>query len=846
MDLGLTKSQKTALRRAAHNYDYHLLLGAGASCDSIASTGSYVPLGRQLASMLAEQFAVENDPGDMLWRIYDRAVRKAGEASVYRWLHGLFWDVTAPDWADVLARTPWNTVWTLNLDDTFEQAYARVSSDVSRELAIVNWDDEYRIGRELAVVHLHGCVDRDTSRRLIFSLSEYGQSADVKAAWPINFRDQYGVAPFVVIGARLRDEPDIERVVANRRPAHEAPSFYVSPHISPAMESDLRTWQLVPVRMTAAEFACIWPELTGLALDAPPARRDEIGLRFGRLFKELKRRAKKHDFLGGDEPEWSDIEDGTYAELEWIRAACSDCRRLGNGAPAASALIYVGKRLTGRSTGLLAIGKHLRELSWRPFLFSGSERLDLDAIVHFAADGKAVALLFDSVADYADDVNQLLSRARAADLKIACIAVDDSEQENGIAGRISSGLLFNSRIATIGSRLNKSDAIRMVKTLTDEGRLGTIEPVSDVKRIAHFKNHELFDAMAQVENAPAFGRRIDELITSFDSSAHLDVLLLAALASFVGRQFDVVDAARMAGMESDRLVRIILDDYQLRTVLKTDGKLVRTRHRWMALKPCIDRLGQSQALGILSTAMNRVAPRLGRASQRERNATTTLVGSIMKYKILVKVFPDADLVSWYESLTAAFGDWSARYWEQRAIACRRQSPGDAGLLARAESYANRAVSLVRDSYSLTTLGVTLIWKAAFVPGVDVGKFYDQAADAFDAAKNLDSHNIVTDLAYLRSGLKLMASENLRRSADELVDRVCNDWVRSHDQVRLASGASSNANAELAGYRRQFDSLTRALRSENSLSFGRSHAGLWDEKKSIGQPGDADPLIKSRV
>lgn len=155
------------------------------------------------------------------------------------------------------ARGPWSTVWTLIVDDTFEAAaYREISTDSTRRSVTVNWDGDYRQGRELNVVHLQGVVDRDEPQALVFSLSDYAGSTTARAAWPLNFRDAYGIAPFVIIGARLRDEPDIEAVVSQRLPTHAAPGFYVSRDISLATERDMRRWKLIPVRTTAEDFAC--------------------------------------------------------------------------------------------------------------------------------------------------------------------------------------------------------------------------------------------------------------------------------------------------------------------------------------------------------------------------------------------------------------------------------------------------------------------------------------------------------------------------------------------------------------------------------------------------------------
>lgn len=813
MGLDITGEQRQALRRAVLNGDYHLLLGAGSSLSSRNAAGAALPTSVQLCEMISKHFRVPFEDGDLLWRVYDRAVDEVGEQAVYEWLRLQFSSVTPPDWMDVIARTPWSAVWTLNLDDTFERAYDRVKTETSRDLRVINWDDEYKKDRTLPIVHLHGCVDGRKPKKLVFSLSEYANVAVSRSAWPINFRDLYGVSPFVIIGARLRDEPDIEAVVARRKPSHEAPSFYVSPNVSGALERDLRSWGLIPVRMTAEQFCEVWPELTGMRLDRPPTRNDELYIRLGHQFRELKlnpppRVPRKQDFLGGDEPKWADITNDLYARLDWIRQAEADCQQLGKTIPFASALIYVGGRLTGRSAGLYAIAKELRTRSWRTFLFTGDERIDSDAVLRFAADGKAIALLFDGVADFADDISYLIEEARRSSLNIVCVGVEQEDRTASIVGRIDSAFLINRQVRSINRKLTMADAGRLVDLLSAKGRLGILEEKrGDRQRVAHFAGHELFDSMAQVENAPGFGKRVESLVRAVNSQAHLELVFLAAFASRVGRRFHAADASRMLGMDSDRLSNLVRSETPTNALLTIDSPWIRTRHRWMALDESIKRLGESPALLLLGGAMQRLAPRLGRASQRERNATSMLVGEFMRYRNLSQLFPAADLDRWYESLEIAFGSWSARFWEQRAIMSRQKGASNPEILSRAESYALRATSIVRDAYSLTTLGTVLLAKAAFGTGIDVGEYYDRAIDAFEAAGADDPDNIVSWLAFLRGSLNILERLNDEQEVDtELRDRLFEDWQRIYAQIEAIADVGDVTRRDLAGLRNKYFSL----------------------------------------
>lgn len=809
-DVELDEAQLGALRRAAANSRYHLLLGAGASLDSTSRNGRYLPNSTALAQELADAFEVPLEDGDLLWRIYARAVEKAGAPSVYGWLRERFFQVKPPPWLSTYARFPWEVVWTLNLDDSFERAYEAAKSEVSRVLMPLSWDDDFRLGRELPVVHLHGHTLETEPRALVFSLTEYADAAVAYAAWPITFRDLYGVSPMVIIGARLRDEPDIEAVVARRQPEIDAPSFYVSPTISDAVAADLRSWNLIPVRMTGEQFTAVWAELTGMSSTEPPTRYEELALRVGRQFRELRtnypgKTPLGHDFLGGDEPYWADIVGREHAELDWIRQGAVAVKRFGRDVPNSSALLYAGRRLTGRTTGLLAIARSFREAAWRVFLFTADERPDIDAVLQYAADGKSLVMIFDGIADVAEDVATIIARARQAQLKVACVAIDQFERSAGIAGRVAEALIVDGVIKSVNPRLTRTDAARLVDRLSRAGRLGILEREKDRARLAYFRGSELFAAMADLEEAPAFGRRVAGAVAELSDGLELELTFIAAMANRVGRGLTVIDAGRMLGRRSEEILRGIRTGSALSAVLSTDGQRVRTRQRWLALDPIIARLGTRPAVELLAQAMKRLSARIGRASQRERNATSTLVGSLMTYRNLAEIFPDQDLEDWYAQLLPEFGSWSGRYWEQRAIMSRHKGISDEAALARAESFAMRAVSLLRDPYSYTTLGTVLAARAAHGDISGISKFYDGAYDAFESAGKLDPQNLVTWLAFLRHALPILERVTELESPElaDLEERIVDDWEEIYGQIQSLSSASESTQLELQSLRARF-------------------------------------------
>lgn len=858
IDIDLSPPQLEALRLAARSSRYHLLLGAGASFGSRSADNRLLPGGAGLADEIAANFGVAKEDGDLLWRVYDRAIAKHGEAAVYGWLRSRFHNVRPPAWMQKYARFPWERVWSLNIDDAFQSSYASVATSASRPLETASWNTAASPDKSLTVVHLHGHVHNDEPSELVFSLSEYYQAAVSAATWPFIFRDQYGVKPFVVIGARLRDEPDLEAVI-RRRPEHDAPSFYVSPDISDGLAEDLKSWRLIPVRATAEEFTAVWAELTKMDLDETPTRPEEYALRLARQFRELRpdspgKEPQKHDLLGGDEPRWTDVAPTSVrppvpAVTGWTSAAMG---RIGKmlGKEASSCLIFVGDRLSGRSTGLLQIAYGFARASRRVFLYTADELPDGEAILQFASDGKAVLLVFDGVADFAADIGNIVGDARAAGLSVSCLAVDLTENRDSILGHIPAGLLAGQVINSIPRRLDRQDAAALVKRLYEAGRLGKIEGWHKEKGgfqrlVRYFLNQEIFSQMAGLEDAPGFGRRVGQAVDDLKSDEDIQIAFFASLASRVDRKITVVELGRMSGIPPEEVLRRMRGSTRLGALFGVNGDYVESRQRWLALEPLIHRLRPEVALLTLADGIRRLKPNISQRGNRQRNTADTLVGSLMSHRYLASIFPGQPLERWYKSLVPTFGDWSGRFWEQRAIANREASSRDPGASARAESFARRAVSITNDTYSNTTLGTVLMARAAEFIRFDLPsgfEYYEKGFEAFEEAQRKDPGNIITWWALLRYSLRVLEQLNLHEGDVPPEDRqkLEGDWTSTHDKLRIVLAASPESAHDLDDLKTRFASLARgeALQQVSSkpLIMGRpvvqstlrAHPGSWGD------------------
>ena len=222
----------------------------------------------------------------------------------------------------------------------------------------------------------------------------------------------------------------------------------------------------------------------------------------------------------------------------------------------------------------------------------------------------------------------------------------------------------------------------------------------------------------------------------------------------------------------------------------------------------------------------------------------------MVARTLRSVFPGAVIDRYYEALFAEFGDWNARYWEQRAINAKLE-----GKWGPAESWASRAVTLKDDPYTRTTFGTILLNKAAVL--VEYGDatwmdLYRRGKDELDAALQMDAGNRVAAVSFLENTLQLIrtaltASPGLASSEELAVIRA--DWTMGYANVQLVGSIEDSARRRATELRRAFDAIDMQLaddrtappagRSNTTAASGRARGSrLRNNGRAGGQGGDA--------
>lgn len=772
---------------------YNLLLGAGASADSLDRHGDPMPIGRMLKDEIASSFNLKGAHDKSLKRVYalaDGATDSRGR-TLPEFIKDRFTGTRPAGWLDDLLRIQWESMWTLNVDDTIEAASQRIGPAARQQLRSVSWTDRhYQADRrrdELVLVHLHGKAHRAHKRNeLIFDISGYTTSLQDQHRWLKIFGDDFPSKPFIIIGASIDEEIDLQDIFNEGRVSDTTtPSLIVLKSIDDFQDKEYRKYGLIPVRATGEDFVeavkAALPEFLDLLTD------DELGitestpresLRFLDQWKRLSPtpeplRPPKHDLYLGHEPNWFDATHDFISRRPAVKQIKDSLSKFDAGRSTAAVIVF-GDAFSGKSSVLFRIGLELDQEGHRPWLFTGDSALDVEAALYWLMREPKAVLIIDNASDFAHDVKAMLGEARARKLTAKVLLFERARR----ARHVSDMLLGENAVeVAVPSRLSAHETATLVDTLKNKRRLGVLTNMTNQERKAFFLKHdrELFSAMAALEDGRGFQQRVIDELAKATSRKQKDLLAATSLSSRLGYPlpFELTrTSANVSPVEAQHLVGDELAD-----MLEVARDGIRTRHRIFG-ELLIDELPVSERRDVIVRLALAVAPYVSPQAIRGATLYYRIARGLMGAEILSELLGgSSDLVlSVYGDLESAY-DWNARFWDQRALAA-----ADANEFEPAFSWAQQAVARKRDALSLTTTGKVLMLRAVSEArsGVWPTTTFENAEQYLRDARHLEGsraeYPIETFLTYIRRLLKLVPQRD--RALDQQIRLLWNNWFNA--------------------------------------------------------------------
>jgi len=815
-----------AMMRGIARGKYQALLGAGASATSRDSTGAKLPGGAALRDDMITEFSLPADSSPTLKRVYHLAKSRTSRSneSVGEYLRRRFTNTQPAEWHKLFLKLQWKQLWTLNIDDCLEVASTKLANQRRQQLLSVSWTEKHRQADarkdELLLIHLHGKANRGTREdELIFDISSYTNALTSQHRWLKIFGDEFPANPFIVVGASLDEEIDLQSIFEEGRitSSAEYPSIIILRSISEFQRAEYASYGLSAIASTTEDFfEAIHTDLHTFIEDlAPEAILEAAGtsaetLRFLGQWKSLgdqeyANRDKNHDIFLGHEPRWSDALQGRISTRLVEKTLTSTLTQ--SLAPGSHAVVLAsGESFSGKSSLVLQSCRGLIALGYMPFIFSGEQAVDADALFHWLQRVPKTVLVIDDAADFARDIQDILEDERFSDVNLRVVLVERLSKSNHIASRL---IAHRTIPVSIPPRLQGAEIASLVELLTRKKRLGVLTTLNASERKTYFEDHDrkLFSAMAALEDGRGFRARVTEEFDRLSSKNARRLLTATALANRLGYGLPL-DIVKTATGLTARQVEVEVNDH-LGDLLSIEKGVVSSRHKIFG-ELLVVHLSPEERLETIVDVALAVAPHVSPAAISDSTLHYRIARSLMGRAMLLELLGNHNelALTVFERLESAY-EWNARYWEQRAL-----TAANSQRFEPAFSWAQQAVAKRRDSYSLNTIGVVLMQRAVYE--AESGEWptdtFEKAHDYLEEARKLEGdraeYPIETFFTYVMRLIQKVPERD--RALNSQIAHLWATWysailnVDAQGQLRLAKikmeASETWDRAELARYR----------------------------------------------
>ena len=684
------------------------MLGAGASMGSMGGNQRLLPSGPQLRDDIIDKFRIPTDGQTIsLSRAYGAAKRsQPHELDVF--IRSWFTQCT-PDWQLLIPDFDWHRIWTLNIDDIVESAYRRKGLQVDR----FNWTARYRdrSSSGTQVIHLHGFADAEPNNSdLVFSIGEYLATLKDPRAWHTVFTDEFAERPFLVLGASLVEEFDLQQALSSSaaETSRGFPSAIVLNSVTELERQELSELGLLVVEAEArtfmknlhAELQQHRGKLRGMYGDLTPETS-----RFLQQFTDLRRyephpSASTRNFYAGYEPHWRNILDEDDARLESTDSALSSIREEVERPEVRQAVhVLTGYPGAGKSTGLLRIARAFVANGTPVFQFRGEENLDVTAALDWLKRVPGTALIINDLADFADSIEDLAQNCAQSKIGLLVVGSERLSRRNILEHKIDGQFL---QLRDSYRLLSDRDIESLTNKLRERRRLGRITGLNPGQRLNYFKrtaSRRLFEGMANLEGGQGFQARIKSDIGSIQNESLKRLYAASSIAYEIGYPLPLGVASKLAGLSVRELETLLTDGSQDRMVIDSNG--VRPPHRLTASLVVESALTRGNRFDAMRALMLALAPHVDIRAITRGTLPYRLVRRLMDQETVMRLIGPQKGRELYGTMQAAY-DWNGRYWDQRAL-----FESELGNHAEARSYAEHSLQLHRHPFALNTLGTVL-------------------------------------------------------------------------------------------------------------------------------------------
>ena len=583
-----------------------------------------------------------------------------------------------------------------------------------------NWTSAFRDGSksQRQVIHLHGFA-RDSSdpdpsdSDLVFSIQEYAATIKDPRAWHTVFTDEFSERPFIVLGASLVDEFDLQAALVGSAATTTRgfPSIIVLKEVTALERDEFTSLGLVVIETDAQTFT------SELHAEVQNYRETLGGLygqhfdpqvaRFLQQFIDLRQYQPNRDdssrnFYAGYEPHWRNILDEDDALMETTENSLSIIRRVADQEKVQQGVhVLTGNSGTGKSTGLLRIASQFIAQGVPTFQFRGDEDLDIPATVEWLRRMQGTILIFDGCADFADSIGELAEECASSKTPLLIIGTQRTRRRRMLEHKVDGEFLhlnpgYEYRL------LADSDIDSLIDKLASRRRLGHITRQNRPEQRGYFRSvasRRLFEGMANLEGGRGFQTRIRDDYRLLKNESLKRLYAASSIAYEFGYPVPLGVASTISGLTAKELEALLTSDEQDSMLIDVNG--VRPPHRITAALVVESALSIDERFVAVERLMLALAPHIDVGAIGSLTRPYRLLRRLMDQESVMRLVGPIHGRKLYEVMQASY-DWNGRYWDQRAL-----FESELGNHAQARSYAEHSLRIHHHPFALNTLGTVL-------------------------------------------------------------------------------------------------------------------------------------------
>lgn len=694
-----TESELQQISQLLLNRQYHLILGAGASVSSYDSHRRNLPTSSTLTAELAKFAKLPKDTTAGITTVYQMA-KKFNHEETRKWLVSRFVQTRPAAHYDNILELPWNTIWTLNIDDCIERAAIASKTEIQSYA----FDDLYRereTDKTNLVVHLHGKASHKNASKVIFSLDEYKASIKTPSSWIKIFEDQIPNKPTIIIGATLTSEADIAPVLQQRYPDSNTLSIIVNKTIDDEQKLIYESMGLRPVEADVADFL---EELQrrfdqdNPAWSIDPQDRDQIAEEFHQQWQRLSSRTQappdaKHDIYIGHTPAWADALAGFISK----RQIENDIEKyITDSAQEIRVATIFGPPFSGKTATTLSIARACESNGYECWLARHEVAPSPEAVIHRYRSHPKTILFIDDGEDFSRDISSLIDQLGNAALAVRIVLSERTSRSQHVLREIPGRYR---KQFSISDDLRRQEIEALLETLRQNRRLGKLTRMTSNERRTYFDryDHRIFSAMADIEAGSEFSVRAEREILGISERPGRTILRVCAIVNSLSLPLPIEIAARSTNLAPYE-VRNAIDHELSDLVAATPEGGIELRQRRVA--DSILNVEKEKLADCASEILRSLAPYVSRYTIAGSPVHTRLAVRLMQFRTLLTFIPEnvSMLAKVYEDSAQGYA-WNARFWEQRALFASHFK-----LHEKATSWAEEAVHRLDDVNTRTTAG----------------------------------------------------------------------------------------------------------------------------------------------